>query len=151
MKKGTKNWIWPSIFDKESARQAALQGTVAAIFVASITVLFATISLTGTTFMQIDAWSYVDAIFFAAIAFGIYKMSRIASILGLLLYLLERIDMWLTFGPKNIVIAAIFIIAFINSVRGAFAYHRIIKNPDKSPEDIHNQTLQETPVDHHIP
>lgn len=123
-----KNWIWPSIFDKESARQVARQGIWAAVFVASITALFATISLTGTTIVQVDAWAYIDAVFFALIAFGIYKMSRIASILGLLLYLFERAYMWSTIGPKGLGMAAIIILAFVNSVRGTFAYHKVINS-----------------------
>jgi hypothetical protein len=147
MGKQTNYGLWPSITDEESARKAAKQGVIAAGFVAVITALFATISMAGTTVMNISAWAYIDAVIFAAIAFGIYKMSRTAAVLGLLLYLLEKLMMLSSIRPASIFLIGILIIAFVNSVRGTFAYHRIISQSEKPPEDINNQSPREIPAD----
>jgi ankyrin repeat protein len=42
--------------------------------------------------------------------------------------------MWSTIGPKGLGMAAIIILAFVNSVRGTFAYHKVI-NSTNIPKD----------------
>lgn len=111
------DWVWPSIVDVATAKKAANQGFWAAIFNAIVTI---TMTLLGT----FTIWSLIDAVLFAAIAFGIYKTYRAASIIGLCLYILERVDSWISFGlPNTTPRVATFIILtlmFINSVRGTF-------------------------------
>lgn len=115
--------FWPKITDSESARGAARQGFWAAIFVAVVTAVFAVSGFIG---MSIGA--LFDATLFAIIAWGIHKMSRVASVAGLCLYIVESIWRWIEFGPTNIVVAALLVLCFINSVRGTFEYHKIINS-----------------------
>lgn len=135
MKNGLQ-WIWPSIVDIATAQKAAKQGAWAAVFVAAVTTVFSTIGQLNNNFMGFDAWSYLDAVLFAIIAFGIFKYSRTAAILGLLLYLLERAVMWAEHGARNPFMAFLFIMLFISSIRGTFEYHKRKNNFDLSKTEI---------------
>jgi len=119
---------WPSTDTLEHAKSASRYGVWAAGIVAAITAIVATIALvSGSAFAGIDAWSYLDAVLFAAITFGIYKLSRFAAVAGLVLYVLESLyAMAQLAGPRSgIVLRIILTLAFINAVRGTFAYHRL--------------------------
>jgi hypothetical protein len=81
-----------------------------------------------------DGWALVDAAIFGLIAWGIYRMSRVAAIAGLIFYIAERIAMHIILGRSYvsaIFVTALFLFAFINAVRGTFAYHRL-QNAEKS-------------------
>ncbi|HBL58637.1 MAG TPA: hypothetical protein DDZ80_09010 [Cyanobacteria bacterium UBA8803] len=127
-----KNQLWASIDSIETAKQAAQQGVWAAAFVAIITSIFAIVSVAlGGSLPEgmpaIDAWAFWDVGIFVAIAWGIHKMSRFAAVAGLVLYIVEQIIMRIS-NPSNfgagLFIVILFILAFINAVRGTFAYHR---------------------------
>ena len=127
-----KQAFWIAINSKETARQVSRQAVWAAGLVAVITAAFAAFSISqqGTlpdNFPKADAWAFWDAGFFAAIAWGIYKMSRVAAVAGLVLYVAEQILMRMD-NPKasgsGIFLAVVIVLAFINGVRGTFAYHR---------------------------
>ncbi|NEQ31463.1 MAG: hypothetical protein F6K04_10725 [Leptolyngbya sp. SIO4C5] len=129
----TRNALWPPINTPAEAKQVAKQGFWAAVCVATLTAIFALVAIAlGESIldMPIDAWSFVDVGIFIAIALGIRKLSRIAAILGLIFYVLGQIYMWTTVGfqPNGIPIMAILVMAFINGIRGTFAYHRLRQN-----------------------
>lgn len=127
-----KDWIWPSITDTVSAKEASKQGIWACIWCAGATLLFVTLSFLGLSVLGIDAWALIDALLFIIIGYGIYKMNRIAAIAGLSLYILERIMMWFEQGLEVVpVVAILIILLFINSLRGIFAYHRYAKDEQK--------------------
>ena len=117
-------WIWPVIVDVETARRVSRQGFWAATWVAGVTALLALLSTLGVNIWNFDLYALVDALIFAIIGWGIHRLSRTAAVAGICLYLLERAYMWATFGPKNPFVAAIFILMFINGVRGTFAFHK---------------------------
>ncbi len=115
------NKLFPEITDRETAKKAAGQGVGAAALVSLITAI-----------MAIGGWlgagpgALLDAALFAAIAFGIHKMSRTAAVLGLILYLVERIfAMAKGTGTSGMAMTVMLTIAFIQSVRATFAYHNI--------------------------
>jgi len=119
------------------AQKVARQGTWAACFVAGMTTLFAVASIAGVLSKDfpIDGWALVDAAIFGIIAWGIYQMSRVAAVAGLVIYCLEKIYMQSVMGTKfasGLIVAVIIILAFINAIRGTFAYHRM-KNADTNP------------------
>ena len=125
--KSKPNWFWPTVTTRDEARIAAKQGVWAAGFVAVVTSLVAAYAgATGNAVMGIDAWAFLDAAIFAGIAIGIYRMSRIASVVGLVLYIAERLFMMATSqGAGGIVVVIFLTIAFLNSVRGTFAFHKM--------------------------
>jgi hypothetical protein len=63
---------------------------------------------------------------YGLIAYLTYKMSRVAAVLGLVIYLGDRLVLIARSGANaNFTLAIFFIFAFINSIRGTFAYHRL--------------------------
>lgn len=120
------NQLFPSIDGTESAQEVARQGVWASLLVAGFTTFFILLSFAGVSFL--NAWSFLDVAAFVAIAYGIHKMSRIAAMVGLALYVAERVVLWSNpmFKPNAVgLIMTIFItFAFINAVRGTFAYHQ---------------------------
>lgn len=130
--------LWPATDTLEHAHSTSRYGMWAAGFVAVVTAIVATIALvSGSAFAGIDAWAYLDAILFAAITFGIYKLSRFAAVAGLVLYVLESLyAMAQLAGPRSgIVLRIIITLAFIHAVRGTFAYRRLLASapPTASP------------------
>ena len=125
-----KDRIWPEITHTEIAKKAARQGFWAAVFCASMTAVLSILGHAGIEVFGIKNFGLLelgDAVLYAVIAWRIYKMSRIAAIAGLSLYLYSRINMWVDYGPRNPVIAIIFTLMFINSIRGTFTYHKFVK------------------------
>jgi hypothetical protein len=114
------------------AQRIGRQGTWAACFAAGMTSLFALASILGVLpeGLAVSAWALADAAVFWTIAWGIYRMSRVAAVAGLVVYILERAlaiaasDTKKGFG----IVAILMILAFFNAVRGTFAYHRLRKS-----------------------
>lgn len=125
--------LFASVDSLEAAKQTAYQGRAAAILVAVITTAFILISIAlggslGATMPQVDAWAFWDVGLFVAIAIGIHKLSRVAAVAGLLLYIVEQIAMRAanpSMSGAGVVVAVFLILAFVNGVRGTFAYHRL--------------------------
>jgi hypothetical protein len=126
MPNGFSNGLWPTITDTETARKATRQGFWVAIVITALTVVIAFLS---TAVPQLQSTGFdlsilVDAAAFALVAWGIHRLSRIAAVGGLCLYIFERIFMWATMGPGNPILPVLFTLTFINAVRGTFAFHR---------------------------
>jgi hypothetical protein len=102
----------------DGAQSAARQGVVAALFVTGATTLFVILKLSSVT-------ALVDAVLFAVIAWRIWKMSRAWALIGLLLFVVEKVYWVYVRGPKGIVMSVIILLGFITSVRGTFAYARL--------------------------
>jgi hypothetical protein len=132
-KKNT-NWYWPPVDTVEAARNTAKQGAIAAAIVSGITALFAILSLVGVEIVSL--WALVDAGLFALIAFGIYKMSRLAAVIGIALYLWGQLNQILATGNSNYILIILFTLYFIHAIRGTFAYHKLKK---QQPEPVIEQ------------
>lgn len=136
--KKRRNFIWPSVDTRDGALWATKQGLWAAVFCAAVTAGLALLGVAQVQFARdfgMDVGALVDAFIFAAIAFGLWRQSRVAAWAGLLLYLAERIYMWSQYGLKNPVIAAILILAFIGGVRGTSALHAMNRQAQESPPE----------------
>jgi hypothetical protein len=118
---------WPDVSTIESAKSAARQGMWAAIVVAGFTVFLVVLAMAGTEGIAgtFDETALIDAAAFALIAFGIYRFSRTAAVLGLVIFVVERIYLWSVIGVKGPILAIIITLAFVTSVRGTFAYHKL--------------------------
>lgn len=144
--KKSSNFFWPEIADMASAEAAARQGMWAAFFVAFVTAVVTGLAINGVSFgegLEFDASAFVDVVIFLLVGLGILAKSRTAAVLGLVFYVYERIFMLVTVGPKGLLVAVIFILAFVSSVRGTFAIHRfraatpfIPAEPERTPFDV---------------
>jgi hypothetical protein len=122
-----KSRLFPAVDTVDEARDASRYGMWAAVFCAVVTSILALLAMSGVEVGEgIDGWSLLDALLFFGVALGIRSMSRVAAVFGLLLYVGERAFMWASSGRANGAIMAVFLtIAFGNSVRGTFAFHRL--------------------------
>lgn len=127
MAKRSTSAYWPDVSTIESAKTAARQGMWAAIVVAGFTVVFVLLALGGADGLAgtVDETALIDAAVFALIAFGIYRFSRTAAVLGVVIFVVERIYLWSVIGVKAPIVAIIITLAFISSIRGTFAYHKL--------------------------
>ena len=121
------NVFWPKINDLPSASAASDLGFWAALAVALITAVFATIALVANTdILAINAWAYFDAVLFALIAWRIKRRSRAFAVAGLCLFIIEKIVQFSQpeVASSGAVMAVLFLLLFISGVRGTFAFHR---------------------------
>ncbi len=129
------NWIWPDVRSVAGAQWAISESFWATVLVAAGTVFFVLLSAFGFPTSGVDAWALSDATVFAFIAWGIRRRSRTASLVGLLLYIVERAGMW-TGNSKNVAVPIFVAFALLQGVRGAFAYHKIaegVETPSDAP------------------
>lgn len=129
--KNPMSGFWPAVDTLEAAKSTAKLGGVTAAIVAVVTAIVAILSLFGVEFASI--WALIDAGLFALISFGIFKMSRIAAVLGLLLYLWGQITQMLSTGSMNYILFLLFTLYLVHGVRGTFAYHKLKK---EAPEPV---------------
>ena len=122
-------WYWPEIGNLADAEQASNQGFWAALVCAVVTALFATIAVaSGSAVIGVGPVAFADAVVFAVIAWRTRARSKSFAVIGLALFVIEKIfqlatqPMSLSFG---ILVAVALLFAFINGVRGTFAYHRM--------------------------
>ena len=115
VKTGYFSWLWSPIYDSETASSAAKRGFYVAIFSALVTTIVAV--------WKENILILVDAGIFAIIGFAVFRMSRVASILGLCFYLFEHGEPKGARFPMFILI----VIMYINSIRGTFAYHQYLE------------------------
>ena len=133
------SWYWPKLRNMADAAQAANGGFWAAIICAAFTAVFATISLfTKSSIAGIDAAAYIDAVLFAIIAWRIRRRSKAFAIIGLCLFVIEKIHQYATqpsLAVFGIFMTVILLLAFINGVRGTFAFHRLSALALAAPQD----------------
>lgn len=126
-------WLWPSILDFDTATKASRQGFYAAMFVAATN---AAMSLAGHlgyfSRLEADFTGIFDAAIFAAIAFGIWKYSRVAAVVGLSLYLLSCAYVILNFNHKVGALTIFITLAFINGIRGAFLRKKMLQTKSRA-------------------
>ncbi|WP_052135300.1 hypothetical protein [Collimonas arenae] len=111
----------------ESAQKAVKYGYWAAIIVAIVTAIFSTIAMAAQKkIATIDGTAYLDAALFAFIAWRIKKYSKMFAVIGVVLFLIEKILLIKTMGGAGLFQAVFVMVLFINGVRGVFAYHRLL-------------------------
>jgi hypothetical protein len=119
--------VWPKITDLESAQGAARQGFWAAIIAAVVTVVVVVLVQAGVQVFDVSINALevsIDAALFLIVAWGIHKMSRTAAVCGLVFNILS----WWSQEPAGLVWAAIFMVLYINGIRGTFRYHKMINS-----------------------
>lgn len=118
--------------DAKGAKLAARGGAFAAIVLALATVVLGLLIPSLHAHVQLPhlftIGALAEVVLYAAIAFGIFRMSRAAAVAGLALYTAEQVFALAAHGSVA-PIALIFLVAFANAVRGVFAYHRLVKRP----------------------
>jgi hypothetical protein len=118
----------PAIWNLDSARSAAEQGVAAAVLIAVANLVFAGLVAWGIKPLPMSEVGpeapIIASAMYVALACGIHAMSRVAAVLGLLLYLGDRVMLWGEIGPRagGTIISVFLALMFANAVRGTFAY-----------------------------
>jgi len=122
------SWYWPDVSDLDGAKDATRFGMWCALLIASVTALFAVLSLFGIKLMGITPAALLDAALFGAISFGLSRYSRLAAVAGFLLFLVEKIYAFVTTGSilGVGVLGVIILLGLFNGIRGAFAYQKLL-------------------------
>lgn len=141
-KKTLKEKFWPNVSTPEEARYAARQGMWAAYIGGGLS-LFAVV----VSFLSSDVRGFlgellevtpgeqdiifgilimimIEALIFIGLGFAIGKMSRVAAVIALILFLLDKTVM----PPANvggIIFAAAFLWLYALGIKGTFAWHRL--------------------------
>ncbi len=119
------NWIWPDVSDKASARKAIKEGVAACAFMAAVDAAITIyVDIAGRTVGGYGASVLIDGAVFTLIGLFLWKNSRIASVAALTLMSLEIADKLLHHPSTLNWVTMLLFLAILNSVRGAFAFHR---------------------------
>jgi hypothetical protein len=124
------SWYWKEIEGRDTAKDATKAAVGISYFVAALTALFALLSLIyHEPIFGLNPWAFVDAILFVLVGWRIGKMSRVWSVIGIVLYVIEAVSSLATKAGGVGVLTIVFILAYINAIRGTFAYHRYTLEP----------------------
>ena len=132
------SWYWKDVSDLDAAEDATKAAIGISYFVAALTGLLAILSLIyRRPMLGVTPLALVDAILFVVIGWRISKMSRTWAVVGLALYVLEAIGSVGARGTGIGVLTIVFTIAYVNAVRGVFAYHKhALASESASPEPL---------------
>ncbi len=114
--------FWPNVSTLEGAQLAVKYGWVASYLVACITAISALVGWIAIS-------SLFDVGIFLIIGYGIFRNSRIASVIGLVFFAFELLSKMEE--GKSIGIGVIILLYFVNGVRGTVAYYRLKKSSNK--------------------
>lgn len=131
--------FWPNVDTEANAKKLLWYGVVSALFSAIITALLAAWSLGARkqAFGFITPFAFIDAIIFLALAFWIYKGSRVATIVALGYFLLEKVwQIQRTGALHGAWLAIILVICYLIAIRGAFALHHFRNKVSTKPGTV---------------
>ena len=84
----------------------------------------------------LDAWSLLDVALLAGLGVGVYRKSRVSAVLLLVYYLVSQVTMRIQLNnTSGLAVAALFVLLYVQGVRGAFAYHRLTGEAGPGPAD----------------
>lgn len=128
-----QSFLFPTITDLQSAQKTGWQGAIVCVLVAVVTMVMAMVTHSmdnidpSSTIPEVTPLTaMITLVIYGVLAVMIYKMSRVAAVVALLLQLVNFVLLLVQQGLLGQSIAGILIIlALINSVRGTFAYHQL--------------------------
>jgi len=111
--------LWPEIIDLQTAQEASKAGVLAAGFLALMLIVFG--GILGSP------GALISGVTFAVAAWGIRQQNKAAAVIALLIYLIEVAGTIIESGmnPIHLLVSIVFILIFVNSCRGTFAYHEM--------------------------
>lgn len=134
-KEKSDNMFWPDISTLENAEGVAKGAAFVPVFVAVVTSLVIFFGQLFSPIMGVTLWALIDVSIFALIAYGMLKINRVISILGMAFYIWSQVELLTTQGSGFGVLTVFFIIFWFNGIRGAFKYHKL-KNQLDSPDKV---------------
>lgn len=98
---------------------------IAACISGTVTLVMTLIAMRGTPILELDAWSLLDVGLIFALAFGIYKKSRVCAVVLLAYFILSHILVMMASGKASgLLVALIFGYYYVQGIVGTFAFHK---------------------------
>lgn len=92
----------------------------------SISIMLTLIYASGPGFARVDWLNWVEIALIFLFSFGVYRKSRVSSVLLLLYFVSSKIYLWIDASALiGVPMALVFGFFFFQGVRGTFAYHRL--------------------------
>lgn len=129
----TSAWFWPRVSERRFAQHAILEALCAAIFVSAFGAVTIAIDVMRSSDNVPNYAGILTCVFYAGLAFGIYRKSRIAAASAFVLFLADTILYWAAAGPKGLVYRGLVTIALFHGIRGTIAYHKLPPRPANLP------------------
>ena len=130
-------WLWPDVDIVEGDKKAAMQGFWACVFI-MVFCLWGSLDDYFKNPSKLDSDNlyplFIVVLVMSFVAWRISKMSRVWSVIGLLLYVAVQAYTAIL-NPSDFKIGYFTFILpfmFINSVRGTSAYHKRVKSNQES-------------------
>ena len=136
-------FLYPTITDTKSAKDAVKFGYVSAVMIASLTTfnfLFKLYQSEKYDTVYILSMIIGNILPIIILGYFIYRMSRIAAVLALFLCLFELISKYENSGSVGMM--PIFLIFFISSIRGTFLYRKFLLLETTKIEILKEDELQ---------
>jgi hypothetical protein len=124
---GMFSFFWPEVDDSASARVASNLGATASGIVAFLTLgtVALALFLRHVPISASLAPALIEAAIFSALAWGIWRGSRVAALAALILYVLDYVIVAVnTSWTAGIIMHAAISICLLSGVRGTFGSHR---------------------------
>src|SRR5215472_6129091 len=129
----TAAWFWPSVNSRKDALFAIEEAFWISVIASIFSLIFVLIEFLHGQESDFDILGLATSVFFAGVAFGIRRKSRIAATAGLVMYVLLRIFLLPPTGLGSFTIGALIALALLHGVRGTFAYHKLPPLPVGMP------------------
>jgi hypothetical protein len=124
------SFFWPTIGDSKAAQVVGRQGSIICVLIVLMTTVMAIVAHSVQSegavspLMVTPETAIIVSLVYGGLAVMIYKMSRVAAVLGLLMYLFNCGLSIAQHGiSAGLIVQILVVFTFINSVRGTFAYH----------------------------
>ena len=131
----------PSRTSIEEGPNCSLASRIGGYLIAAADALIAILSLAyHKPIIGLNGWVLPDAGLFAVVGWRIGRLSRAWAVVGFSLYLLEVL---ISIGARGFtvsglgpgIVAIVFLIAYLNALRGTFAYHKYVKLQAAQPTE----------------
>jgi hypothetical protein len=128
MSRGTSHrskhwWLWPDFYDEKDARDAAKMGIIACAIIAVTTGAVFTYRYSITGDIEQLFGGLFMFIIYCALGYGIFKMSRAASSIALILFLFEKVYSFL-FQGTNLGLAILLLWFLFQANRATYWFRR---------------------------
>ncbi|MBF6023432.1 hypothetical protein [Lysobacter niastensis] len=101
---------------------------ITAAITGAFTLALSLLAISGKSILGYSALESVDAALIFGLAFGIYKKSRVCSVLMLVYFVVSKILIMVEAGqPQGLVLSLIFGFFYYHGAVGTFEYHRIVR------------------------
>lgn len=119
------NWFFPiPIETPDQIKKSLNVGATACALITIVTILITSYAVFKEPVLGLDAWTFGDAALFAICGYGVFRGSRVAAIVAVILFVLARYFMYVDEGQFPSVFSIFLFLMLVTGLRGTFAHNR---------------------------